>query len=336
MSGLWDKWHEYVNTGALGLAGFQILADWKKEADGLRRELETANQAVEKFKGQLKQAEEKIKSKQSMLDSLYANTERLWKWARETLAGETADQFWQISANGFLMHENPEYHQRINRLKYEVERLKTLSSPSQPSNRVAELEAQNAALREALEKALGQWAMYADAERAYDGIYLDESEDLEDMEAMIYRHCKQALSSPSQPPNRVVELEAQNAALREALENLRGRFKDESPLRRIMQNYDYSYNTAEGVTLLLKLREIADYALSPSQPSHYREMEAVVEAAKEFPLELVEEIVDWYKIEAQEEPAGKHTNDTLDNIYDAITTMTDVLAAYDQAGEGEK
>lgn len=73
---------------------------------------------------------------------------------------------------------------------------------------------------------------------------------------------------------------------------------------------------------------------SPSQPSRYQMIEAVVKAAKDFPLELVEEIVDWYKIEAQEEPAGKHTNETLSGIYDAITVMTDALAAYDKAGEG--
>jgi len=215
----------------------------------------------ESLKFQLQQAENKIRSKQNILDSLYANTERLWKWATETLTGEVADQFWQISANGFLMHENPEYHQQVNMLKHEVESLcaqlqqaeereaavkkafeawsdepnwvcdefdelcgaiEALSSPSQPPNRVVELEAQNVALREALEKALDQWAMYADAERDFDGSYLDKSEDPEDMEAIIYRQCKQALSSPSQP-SRYQEMVDLLEKAAEEIENCYGR-----------------------------------------------------------------------------------------------------------------
>lgn len=57
----------------------------------------------------------------SRLDSHYADTERLWQWARENLSGDIAEQFWQIAANGHLMTENPEYHQRINILKHELE-----------------------------------------------------------------------------------------------------------------------------------------------------------------------------------------------------------------------
>lgn len=147
MSGLWDRWHELSKRGGLDLAGCQMLADWKKEADGLHRELQYANQAVEKLQERLQQAEEKIKSKQSMLDSLYANTERLWKWARETLTGEIADQFWQISANGHLMHENPEYHQRINCLKHEVEEFKEFINSDLKNYRIAVRKIIDAAIR---------------------------------------------------------------------------------------------------------------------------------------------------------------------------------------------
>lgn len=57
MSGLWERWHELSRRGGLDVAGCQMLGDWKKEADGLRRELQTANQAVEKMRGRLQQAE---------------------------------------------------------------------------------------------------------------------------------------------------------------------------------------------------------------------------------------------------------------------------------------
>ncbi|MHB8122633.1 MAG: hypothetical protein ACYDG4_10810 [Desulfuromonadaceae bacterium] len=132
----------------------------------------------------LQQAQEKIESKQSMLDSLYANTERLWKWAREILTGEVADQFWQISANGVLMHENPEYHQRVNMLKHEVD---SLQSQLQQSHE------REAALRQALK---------------YEVMYHGKN--------CTCKACR-ALSAPFQPPNRVAELEAQVGVLREAL-----------------------------------------------------------------------------------------------------------------------
>lgn len=184
MSGLWERWHELSRRGGLDVAGCQMLGDWKKEADGLRRELETANQAMEKLQGQLREVEDR-----------------------------------------------------------------------------------EAALREALEKILNLINTGIECSEILGGV-----------------ECGPYLGNAVNPEEEAIKK--------------------------------------------------AEKLLSTPSPSQYREVLAVVNAAKYFPLELIEEIVDWYKIEAQEEPAGKHTNETLSGIYDAITVMTDALTALNKAGEG--
>jgi hypothetical protein len=79
---------------------------------------------------------------ESILDKKYATEERLWRWARENLTGDLADQFWQIVANGYLITENPEYHQRMNYLKHRLEeteaKLKNVLEKQEP-RKVTEL-----------------------------------------------------------------------------------------------------------------------------------------------------------------------------------------------------
>ena len=91
-----------------------------------------AREALPYWLGRVRELEEELELKQSTLDSHYAGTERLWQWARENLTGKLSDQFWQIAANGYLLHENPEYHQRINRLKYELELANTAMEKQLP------------------------------------------------------------------------------------------------------------------------------------------------------------------------------------------------------------
>jgi len=83
--------------------------------------------------------------KECPIDKRHATTERLWQWARETLTGEIADQFWQISANGYLMLENPEYRQRINILRHNARQAKEQAATLTEEN--ARLTAQVAGLR---------------------------------------------------------------------------------------------------------------------------------------------------------------------------------------------
>lgn len=102
------------------------------------------------YEQQLK-LERENKKLRNTLDSVYAKNERLWQWARETLTGDVADQFWQIAANGSLMHENPEYQHRLNLLKHGNKQLET-----DIQTVIAErdkLRAKCATMREALEKA---------------------------------------------------------------------------------------------------------------------------------------------------------------------------------------
>jgi len=136
MSSLWERWHELSKRGGLDVAGCQMLADWKREADQLRAQLQE-REAV------LREALEKI------------------------LTAETDTDRWggHISETGKIAQQ-------------------ALSSPSQPLNRVAELEAQNAALREALEEV--------------NSILPDKryfSRDITSIKEKVNR----ALSSPSQP-----------------------------------------------------------------------------------------------------------------------------------------
>ena len=103
----------------------------RTERDGLRAHNDTYSKSILDL---CRQLAERIKERDALrrewhghertLDSIHAKTERLWQWARENLTGDIADQFWQITANGSLMTENPEYHQRISVLRHDNEALR--------------------------------------------------------------------------------------------------------------------------------------------------------------------------------------------------------------------
>lgn len=159
---------------------------YKKRIKELRRCVRLGLWLMEMLKNKISGLEvdnaslkDELKCKQDVLDKHYANTERLWQWARENLTGETSDQFWHIAANGHLMHENPVYHLRINDLKYLYEESEKLRSKIMDGMREiagqrdraeaeleqakAKLEADNAILYAAL-KRVEAWDVPRDAE----------------------------------------------------------------------------------------------------------------------------------------------------------------------------
>jgi len=62
---LFDKWNEFSRRGGLDTAGCQILADWKKEADQLRAQLQQAEAREAALQEALQRAGE------ALLDPMY-------------------------------------------------------------------------------------------------------------------------------------------------------------------------------------------------------------------------------------------------------------------------